>query len=111
MHSSFDIVLHKTNPPLPTYMPQCDTTIRMWRLDKSQRHARLFRGHTATVASLAVAGDGIHFCSGGHDRCVKLWNKDTGGLVRSFDDHAERVMSVAFFPDEDDSAEAAEDGE
>ncbi len=41
-------------------------------------------GHTDQVFSLAYTKDGKQLASAGSDRAVKLWNTDTGALVREF---------------------------
>ena len=41
-------------------------------------------GHTDQVFALAYTKDGKQLASGGSDRTVKLWNSDTGALVREF---------------------------
>ena len=38
----------------------------------------------------------LHFASGSEDTTMKLWNKNTGGLLRTLSAHGNWVWSVAF---------------
>lgn len=44
-------------------------------------------GHSARVFSVAISPDGQTFASGGEDGEIRLWNLDTGELIRSLDRH------------------------
>ena len=41
-------------------------------------------GHTGSVNSLAISLDGTLFGSGSHDYTIKLWDIQTGGVVKTF---------------------------
>ncbi len=56
-------------------------------------------GHTASVSSVAFSPDGRYLASGSRDKTVRLWERETGKLVRSLEGHTDWVTSVAFSPD------------
>jgi len=58
-------------------------------------------GHNDTdyVRSLTFSVDGIFLVSGGDDTTVKLWDVQTGGVVKTFCGHADWVFSVSISPD------------
>jgi len=49
------------------------------------------------VSSVAFSPDGKYIVSG--DDTVKLWEVESGQLIRTFEGHEDKVMSVAFSPD------------
>jgi WD40 repeat protein len=68
-----------------------DTMDQVKRLDT-------LRGHSDRVYGLAFSSDGRLLAAAGCDRTVKLWDVESGTMVRSLP-HADEVMAVAFSPD------------
>ena len=60
---------------------------------------RRFEGHTAAIESVVFSPDGRRALSGSQDKTVRLWEVDTGKLVRQFEGNTQRVFGVAFSPD------------
>ena len=56
-------------------------------------------GHNGCVRSVAFSPDGKYIVSGSEDKTVKLWDVESGRLIRTFEGHYDRVNSVAFSPD------------
>ncbi|KAF9649417.1 WD40 repeat-like protein [Thelephora ganbajun] len=56
-------------------------------------------GHTDSVISLAYSPDGTLLVSGSKDNTVKLWDVQTGGVVKTFHSNVHRVYSVSISPD------------
>lgn len=56
-------------------------------------------GHRDNVISLAFSLDGTLLVSGSRDNSIKLWDIQTGGIVKTFHDTAHRVCSVSISPD------------
>jgi small GTP-binding protein len=56
-------------------------------------------GHTNVVNSVAFSPDGVLLASGSSDNTIRLWNVQTGQLIRSLEGHTSWVFSVAFSPD------------
>ena len=55
---------------------------------------RTLSGHGSSVLSVAFDSNDI-LASGSSDSTIKLWNKNTGGLLRTLS-HGSYVRSVAF---------------
>ena len=53
-------------------------------------------GHTDLVSTVAFSPDGKRIVSGSLDRTMRLWNTDTGKLIRTREEHTAPVNSVAF---------------
>jgi WD40 repeat protein len=89
-----------------------DRVIRAWDT-QTGRLAFPLEGHTSLVRSLAVSPDGKHLASGGTpvhwdaqnhtangDNTVKIWDADTGRLVKSLEGHTSwGIAGLAFSPD------------
>jgi len=63
------------------------------------RELTTFRGHSHGVWSVAFAPDGLTFASGGVDRLVRMWDIETGRLLRSLRGHTADIRSVLLTPD------------
>jgi hypothetical protein len=70
------------------------------RPEDSQSWIALFTlsGHAGPVATVAFSPDGGRIASGSYDNTVKVWNAETGALIRTLG-HTSVVSSVAFSPD------------
>ncbi len=58
---------------------------------------RRLQGHTDSVWSVAVSGNGRWAVSGSMDRTVRLWDLETGRELRELRGHEEGVTSLALF--------------
>lgn len=56
-------------------------------------------GHTRSVASLAFSSDGVFLVSGGRDNGTKLWDTQTGGVVKTLWGGISGVFSVSISSD------------
>ena len=68
------------------------------------------KGHTSGVLSIAFSPNGKLFVTSSADRTAKLWNVQTGALVRTFSGHKGWVFASAFSPDGKRLVTAARDG-
>ena len=55
--------------------------------------------HTGEVLAALFSPDGRQLLSGGADKTVKLWDAETGQLLKTFEGHSGDVAAVAFSPD------------
>jgi Tol biopolymer transport system component len=55
-------------------------------------------GHSYFVSSAVFSPDGRRIATASGDKTVKLWNAETGQLIRTFTGHTGTVFSVAFNP-------------
>jgi WD40 repeat protein len=61
--------------------------------------AAVLSSHTDSVGSLVFSSDGRLLVSGSDDGAVKLWDVQTGGVVKTFCGHISNVMSVSISQD------------
>jgi WD40 repeat protein len=59
----------------------------------------VLKGHTGMVRSVSLSGDGYTLASGSSDRTIKLWNVQTGQLLRTLTGHTSSVYCVAWSAD------------
>ncbi|MBD2018428.1 WD40 repeat domain-containing protein [Microcoleus sp. FACHB-53] len=69
---------------------------------------RTLIGHL-NVYSVAISPDGQTLASCGDDKTIKIWNLNTGDLLRTFTGHSDIVWSVTFSPDGQILASCSED--
>jgi cytochrome c len=74
-----------------------DGRIAIWTAGNVQPD-RVFEGHSAPIAALAVSPDGATLASASWDQTVRLWPL-AGGAPRVLEGHAQNVNGVAFAPD------------
>ncbi|KAG8753330.1 hypothetical protein FRC11_007520, partial [Ceratobasidium sp. 423] len=59
-----------------------------------------FVGHSGSIRSIALSGDGTRMISGSNDNTLRLWDTQTGdGIGNPYVGHSGCVNSVAFSPD------------
>ena len=55
-------------------------------------------GHTSHIGAVAYSPDGKRIATGGSDNAVRLWDLETGRLIRSLP-HEKTIKAIAFSPD------------
>ncbi|MCA9470705.1 MAG: WD40 repeat domain-containing protein [Nitrospirales bacterium] len=82
-------------------------SLEHWEAGAQQ--VKTFRGHTQDVWSVSFAPDGLTLASGGNDRYVRIWDIETGRILRSLRGHTHNIRQVAYSPDGQTLATASED--
>src|SRR5262249_9419508 len=87
-----------------------DQTLRLWDLRSGQQIRQFHRmisssdlrgfqelaillSHSHWINAVAITSDGRFALSGSHDRTLKLWDLQTGQLIRSFIGHTDTVYA------------------
>ncbi|MGP1414934.1 MAG: eIF2A-related protein [Treponema sp.] len=55
--------------------------------------------HSGTIESIAYSPDGKYIASGSSDGTIKIWEAETGRLLRTLTGHADDIYSVSYSPD------------
>src|SRR3954465_5544231 len=56
---------------------------------------RLLEGHTKPIYAVAYSPDGKFIYTASFDHTVKIWNRETGQVLRTFTDHKNGVLALA----------------
>jgi WD40 repeat protein/transcriptional regulator with XRE-family HTH domain len=79
------------------YTPQADMALQ--QASKGDYGRRLLVGHTNSVNGLAFSPNGRLALSGSNDQTARLWDVETGQLLRTLTGHTAKVTNTAFSPD------------
>ena len=69
----------------------------------------IYRGHSASVGTVAWSPDGKRIASGSNDSAVQVWDATNGGHVYTYRRHADHVNAVAWSPDGKHIASGSDD--
>ena len=67
--------------------------------DNQSMRTHTLTGHSDGVKSVLICPDGQTLISGGEDGTIKLWQLQTGELIRTLTGHTYGVKSLAICPD------------
>jgi WD40 repeat protein len=68
------------------------------------------KGHTDGVFSAAFSPDGKRIVTGSSDKTARIWDAETGKVLRTFEGHNGAVHTAAFVPDEEEIITLSVDG-
>jgi WD40 repeat protein len=78
--------------------------IKVWHTSshksKDAQPLHTLMGHSHIVNSLAISADAKLLVSGSRDQTIKIWQLETGELIRTLKGHRDAVHAVALSPDE-----------
>ena len=70
----------------------------------------ILSGHTDFVVALVFSSDGTLLVSGSDDKIIKLWDVQTGGVVKTFQGHTDWVRAVSISVDHITIASGSDNG-
>ena len=80
----------------PSSAPSLDL-LEYWKTEV--REVKTFRGHSHGIWTVAYSPDGLTLASGGVDRLVRIWDIETGRLLRSLRGHTHEIRAAVYTPD------------
>ncbi|MDZ4762920.1 MAG: TIR domain-containing protein [Chloroflexota bacterium] len=81
------------------YTGHYDGSIRQWTANATTPSFTFRGAQNASVTALALSHDGRMLLSGAADGSVRLWDTQSGLLIRAFSGHSLAVTALAFAPD------------
>lgn len=103
-------------PSIPSVLPSASSGtapaapvdfLEYWKTDC--REVKTFRGHSHGIWAVAFSPNGTTLVSGGADRLVRMWDIETGRLLRSLRGHTNDIRAIVFTPDGQTMATGSED--
>lgn len=87
-----------------------DGLIKLWDINNKEQLIRNYRGHEGSVnrACFSISEKVILSC--GDDKTVKLWEKETGNILKTLEGHDYPVKFVTFCYETDSIVSFADDG-
>jgi WD40 repeat protein/tRNA A-37 threonylcarbamoyl transferase component Bud32 len=77
-----------------------DNMVHVWDIALGKEAVPPYKGHSATVTSVAWSSQGPYIASGSYDGTVKIWDVTTGNTLYTYDGHkGSYVHTVAWSPD------------
>ncbi|MEW6159805.1 MAG: hypothetical protein AB1813_20430, partial [Verrucomicrobiota bacterium] len=90
-------------------MPSRSGEIKIWNVADGKLVRELKDPHSDTVFSLDFSADGKYLASGGADKFAKVFDANSGQLVKSFEGHTHHVLAVSWKRDARTLASAGAD--
>jgi len=111
---TFGSVLAIDFSPDGQFLTASDTNgqIWLWNIDDLDQPYLAFQGHGDWACALAFSPDGKILASGGDENydTLKLWDVQTGHLLKTIDNPGSRVRAIAWSPDQSMIAGSGVDG-
>jgi WD40 repeat protein len=85
-------------PHLQIFLTRQTPGIADW-IDSEGPEAGVYNGHTHSVSSVCLSGDGRYALSGSLDKTLRLWELGTDRCLRTFEGHTSTVLSVCLSGD------------
>ncbi|MEQ9236608.1 MAG: pentapeptide repeat-containing protein [Coleofasciculus sp. E2-BRE-01] len=97
--------------PKKSELPDSETTeaSEIWRNVQLEQTISDAVSRTKWITALVISPDGTHLISGADDQTVKIWELETGRLIRTLRGHSDAISSVAISPDGKRIASSSDD--
>eukprot|EP01007_Sphenomonas_quadrangularis_P002798 NODE_473_length_1445_cov_181.657593_g354_i0.p1 GENE.NODE_473_length_1445_cov_181.657593_g354_i0~~NODE_473_length_1445_cov_181.657593_g354_i0.p1 ORF type:complete len:423 (+),score=129.53 NODE_473_length_1445_cov_181.657593_g354_i0:29-1270(+) len=76
-----------------------DGKVKLWDVMNSRHVIQTYLGHDKQVKDIAFNPDGERFVSSGYDRFIRLWDTETGQVIRTMS-NSKIAYCLKFHPDE-----------
>jgi WD40 repeat protein len=77
-----------------------DREVKLWNLEKEANPVLTLQGHSRSVNALCLVKNGKTLVSTGVDQSVRVWDMESGELIRSMNQHTKPVHALAVRPGE-----------
>lgn len=81
-----------------TLSASLDRSIHLWSLHQTESPEIVFKGHSKSVTALSLLPGAESFVSAGVDNSLRVWNLDSGKLIRSLNQHTAPINALALRP-------------
>ena len=75
-----------------------DREVKLWNLEKEANPVLTLQGHSRSVNALCLVKNGKTLVSTGVDQSVRVWDMESGELIRSMNQHTKPVHALAVRP-------------
>ncbi|MDA7632769.1 WD40 repeat domain-containing protein [bacterium] len=75
-----------------------DREIKFWHLEKEQNPTLTLKGHSRSVDAICLIEDGRTLVSTGADQSLRIWDVESGSLIRSLNQHTKPVNALKLRP-------------
>lgn len=80
-------------------VPSRSGELKLWKIDSGELLRTIVDPHTDTVLGVAFSPDGQYLATCGADRLMKVFETESGRMVKSFEGHVHHVLGVAWRAD------------
>jgi len=78
-----------------------DRDIKLWHLEKETNPVSTLKGHSRSVDALCLVKNGKTLVSSGVDQSLRVWDIESGTLIRSLNQHTKPVNALRLRPARD----------
>ncbi|MDG1892579.1 MAG: WD40 repeat domain-containing protein [Verrucomicrobiota bacterium] len=75
-----------------------DRDIKLWHLENESSAISTLKGHSRSVDAICLIENGQTLVSTGADLSLRVWNVETGALIRSLNQHTKPVNALSLRP-------------
>ncbi|KAG2078506.1 WD40 repeat-like protein [Suillus decipiens] len=92
-------ILHPPGGQWIVTYSRSDRSLRVWDLERGMQVGEEWEDKDGGITAMASSPDGKTVTTGSSDGVVKLWNVNTGKVIKTLAGHTEVVQSVCWSPD------------